>query len=94
MSVIRVAPPASALSVRHESLRAVIVRRALPVVASVASVVVASLAAERALASLTLRAASSLGVSTVLAPPQRAEAAVLHVLTETTIIERVTTRRR
>ncbi len=76
-------------------LRAAIARRAVPVVATVASAVVASLAVERAVSSLALRAATSLGVGTVLAPAQRAEAALLRaVVTEATVVERITTRRR
>lgn len=76
-------------------LRAAVARRAVPVVASVASAVVATLAVERALSSLALRAAAGLGVDAVLAPAQRAEAALLRtVVTEATVVERITTRRR
>lgn len=76
-------------------LRTAVARRAVPVVASVASAVVATLAVERAVSSLALRAATSLGVDTVLAPAQRAEAALLRaVVTEATVVERITTRRR
>jgi hypothetical protein len=77
------------------SLRAVVVRRAVPVVASVASVVVATLAAERALAGLALRAASSVGLEAVAAAPRRVETGMLRsMVTETTVVERITTRRR
>ncbi|GMU39241.1 MAG: hypothetical protein AMXMBFR23_01070 [Chloroflexota bacterium] len=76
-------------------LRTAVARRAVPVVATIASAVVATLAVERAVSSLALRAAAGLGASTVLAPSQRAEAALLRaVVTEATVVERITTRRR
>ena len=95
MAVIPHSTPATPSLRVAVPLQAVVVRRVVPVVASVASVVVATLAAERAVASLALRAASSLGVQTVLAPPVRAEAGVLRgMVTETVVVERIITRRR
>lgn len=69
-----------------------VARRLVPVVSASAATVVATVAAERALAGLALRAVGDAG-SRVITPRERATAIRRTVVTEVTVVERVRRRR-
>jgi hypothetical protein len=85
-------PVRRSLPARSEPIATAVVRRALPVVAASASVVVATLAAERALATLALRAVDRLGLARAVAPGGQASGPLRATVTEWTIIERISRR--